>query len=181
LARNDHKLLDINLHLANELHWSDWKKVDRLTHERRSITESIATERQKNKFEALTQHNRQPDLVDAPPEDRQRRTIVNLTQKELSADEKSVLSKGGNFAIVPAKLLLDEIIANVESGIWSLPIHTAEHIRAETYSCSEQSPRKAISLFLSIPLFAKLGWFSHTVVQVFFQTTFRMVSCFEFD
>jgi len=36
------------------------------------------------------------DLVDAPPEDRQRRTIVNLTQKELSTDEQSVLSKGNH-------------------------------------------------------------------------------------
>jgi len=106
--------------------------VDRLTHERRSITEATATERQKKMFEALTQHNRQPDSVDAPPEGKQRKTIVNLTQKELSADEQSVLSKGGDFAIVPAKLPVEEIIENVKSGIRSLPIHTAEHIRAET-------------------------------------------------
>jgi len=44
----------------------------------------------------------------------------------------NVLSKGGNFAIVPAKLPVGEIIANVESGIRSLPIQTAEHIREKT-------------------------------------------------
>jgi len=38
----------------------------------RSITEAIATERQKKKFEALTQQNWQSDLVETPPEDRQR-------------------------------------------------------------------------------------------------------------
>jgi len=52
------------------------------------------------------------------------------------------LSKRGNLAIVPAKLPVEEIIANVESGIRSLPIHTAErHV-----FCSEQSPQKAILL-----------------------------------
>jgi len=52
-------------------------KVDRLTHERRSKTEAIATERQKKKFEDKTQQNRQSDLIEASPEETQRRIVLS--------------------------------------------------------------------------------------------------------
>jgi len=58
-----------------------------------------------------------------------RRTLSKATVEVLF---RTPLSKGRNFAIVPAKLPVEEIIANVESGIRSLPIPTVEHITAET-------------------------------------------------
>jgi len=53
--------------------------------------------------------------------------------------KKNYLLQEGNFAIVPAKLPVEEIIANVESGIRSLLMHTAEHLRAETSRVLQRS------------------------------------------
>ncbi|XP_060528287.1 uncharacterized protein LOC132703174 [Cylas formicarius] len=60
------------------------------------------------------------------------RTVVNLSQRKLSAEETSILSKGGNFAITPDSVPFEDIIANIESGIRNLQADVAEEIRTES-------------------------------------------------
>ena len=50
---------------------------------------------------------------------------------KLSPEETSVLAKGGNFAVTPNKIHVEDIIANVESALYHLPEEKAEEIRGE--------------------------------------------------
>ncbi|XP_048521352.1 uncharacterized protein LOC125504057, partial [Dendroctonus ponderosae] len=112
LAYIDSRLLPVNIELANKMHWIHWEKVDRLTADRMMVTEAAATNRQKKKFDALMEKLQQSSKTGPSPEENQRKIVVNLTSKELTADEQSVLAKGGNFAIVPSRLPVEDIISN---------------------------------------------------------------------
>ena len=56
-------------------------------------------------------------------------SVINLTERKLTEDETSVLSKGGNFAVTPRKIPTEDIIAQVEAGIRNLPAVATEEIR----------------------------------------------------
>ena len=55
--------------------------------------------------------------------------VVNLSSSELSQSQRSVLSKGLNYALVPDAPPIPRIIAAVESGIRQLPDPAAHDIR----------------------------------------------------
>ncbi|XP_049792346.1 uncharacterized protein LOC126199468 [Schistocerca nitens] len=83
------------------------------------------TERQKKKFERCRKQTDKaiPDMS---------HTVVNLTERQLTEEEVSVLQKGGNFAIIPRTIPMEDIIANTEAAIRTLPCERAEEIRTET-------------------------------------------------
>ena len=130
LAHTDQELLTLSLRMGNSMHWSHWDKIDRLTAETSETTFIISTNRQKKKFDNLQNFKSVP-AVPATPD--MSRTVINLTERELTSEETSVLSKGGNFSITPDKVPVEDIIANVESGIRALPRDVAEEIRIETF------------------------------------------------
>uniref|UniRef100_A0AAR5P5A9 Conserved oligomeric Golgi complex subunit 8 n=1 Tax=Dendroctonus ponderosae TaxID=77166 RepID=A0AAR5P5A9_DENPD len=103
-------------------------KVDRLTTERMMVAEVAATNRQKKKFDALTERFHRSSKTRPSPEENHRKIVVNLTSKELTGDDQNV-TKGGNFAIVGT-----HYGQRVE-----LPIQTAEQIRAATSRILQRS------------------------------------------
>ena len=60
--------------------------------------------------------------------------VINLSDKKLSTEEQNVLAKGGNYAVTPKEIPKEQIIANIETAIRSLPEEQAVTIRTET-SC----------------------------------------------
>ncbi|GJQ67193.1 putative Rab GTPase-activating protein 1-like [Trypoxylus dichotomus] len=58
--------------------------------------------------------------------------VVNLSNRELTTEEISVLFKGGNFAITPKNLPAEDTIANIESSIRGPAVVAAEEICRET-------------------------------------------------
>lgn len=57
---------------------------------------------------------------------------MNLSDHQLSEEERSVLSKGENFAITPKSVPVEDIIANVEASLRKVPQEIAEKIRQES-------------------------------------------------
>jgi hypothetical protein len=55
--------------------------------------------------------------------------VINLSSKELSPAQQSILSKGLNFAPAPRKVPIPQIVASVESGLRYVPVDTAAEIR----------------------------------------------------
>ena len=126
LAFNDKELLSLHLRISNHLTNSDWNKIDEITYDRLLKTMEMDSNRLKEKFSKIsvsqkeTHNNR---FIE--------RTVVNLTDRVLTEEETSVLAKGGNFAVTPSFVPVEDIIANVESGIRGLPEHESEEIRGE--------------------------------------------------
>ncbi|XP_060534544.1 uncharacterized protein LOC132706961 [Cylas formicarius] len=126
MANLDNNLLTLNLKLANSMHNEDWDKIDRLTYGTMEATRDSATRRQIKKFNDLQTKSSESPSTDLS------RTVVNLSQRKLSAEETSILSKGGNFAITPDSVPFEDIIANIESGIRNLQADIAKEIRTES-------------------------------------------------
>ncbi|ERL83437.1 hypothetical protein D910_00414 [Dendroctonus ponderosae] len=103
------------------------------------VAEAVAVNRQKKKFDALMDKLQGSSKTGPSPEENQRKIVVNLASKEVTAAAQSVLAKGGNFPIVPSRLPVEDIISNGESGIRLLPIQTAEPIKAETSRILQRS------------------------------------------
>ena len=57
------------------------------------------------------------------------RWVVNLLSKELSDPQRSVLSKGLNFASAPLKIPIPRVVAATEDGLRSVEENTAANIR----------------------------------------------------
>ena len=126
LANTDQQLLPLHLRLASSLDWSDWSKIDSLTLATQENTLISATKRQKEKYDRLA-------AVTLKTEKKtfMANTVVNLSDRQLTEEECSVLAKGANFAIVPDTVPVEEIISNVESSIRNLPQDVADEIRTE--------------------------------------------------
>ena len=60
--------------------------------------------------------------------------VVNLSNKPLSSDERSILEKGPKFAPTPRKIPTKDIVAEVEAAIVRLPDDTKDAIRTSTAS-----------------------------------------------
>lgn len=93
----------------------DWEKVNKLIFEGKPQRKEINNEFQIRKYQEI-ENTRQPH----PPLDT-KHTVVNLTYHMLTDDEISVLAKGVNYAIVPRKIPMGDIIASVEAAICTLP------------------------------------------------------------
>ncbi|GLG94701.1 Uncharacterized protein GBIM_01855 [Gryllus bimaculatus] len=60
------------------------------------------------------------------------RVVVNLSRHQLTQEETTVLAKGGNVAIIPTNLPVEDIIASIEPVIRKLQPDVAEEIRRDS-------------------------------------------------
>lgn len=118
LAKTDRQLLSLHLWVSKELDAETWKKVDQLTAQGMVAEYDTASERQKRKYEQL-QHTK--SITPSHLAAHQHNTVVNLSKHNLSEEERLVLTKGGNFAVSPNTIPVEDIIANVEAGIKKQP------------------------------------------------------------
>lgn len=58
--------------------------------------------------------------------------VVNLSERELTTDEKSALVKGGNYAVTPKQIRTEDTMSNIETAIRALPEEAVDTIRMET-------------------------------------------------
>ncbi|XP_046387902.1 uncharacterized protein LOC124157319 [Ischnura elegans] len=122
------ELYDLHLALSASLNNTDWETLDRITWNSASITFISTKEKQVKKFEHL--HSRQhPELETHGPKND--RSVVNLTDIHLSDAAISVLSKGLNFAVAPARLPKEELVTEVEYAVRKLPKEEADELRGE--------------------------------------------------
>ena len=126
LAEVDKKLLGLFYQLSSKLYRSDWDKIDAISFRSMENELQRSTERQKSKFQRLTKNSRSSQTLDT------QRTVINVSNRNLSQEEVSVLAKGGNFAITPKEIPKEEIIANLESALRFLPEEKAQELRTET-------------------------------------------------
>ncbi|XP_047987680.1 uncharacterized protein LOC125227408 [Leguminivora glycinivorella] len=104
----------------------------------------------RNKFERLTRTLSKSQPGELLGEDiAKSRSVVNLSQQELTIDMRSVLSKGLNFALTPSSLPVETIVANVEDAIVRnrVPHREAECLRQDVSSLLRRSklPKPNIS------------------------------------
>ena len=90
------------------------------------MTKDSCKERQKNKFDKLLkkqEHNKHPDFD---------RWVINQSSKKLNTPQKSLLSKGMNFALAPKRSNTPAIIAQVENALYKqkIDVATADNIRS---------------------------------------------------
>nr|XP_060622650.1 uncharacterized protein LOC132769734 [Anolis sagrei ordinatus] len=124
LANTDKELLHLHINISQKMNSQDWDKIDNLTYRKMEKNMVVHTNRQKQKFHKRQKQQPKPELDTS-------RTIINLTDRQLSEDQVSILAKGGNFAVTATRIPVENIIANVESAIYRLPEEEAEEVRAE--------------------------------------------------
>jgi len=81
--------------------------------------------RQVDKFDNLLFKSQNNAMSDANTQTR-KRWIVNISKKELSEAERSVLSKGLNFAITPEKVPVKDFVVATEKVCGKLNQNDAE-------------------------------------------------------
>jgi hypothetical protein len=124
LAIMDERLYDVHLKVSTTLSIQDWDRIDRITCNSAHTTGELAKNRQEQKY--FRQHIRVRDASAV------KNTVINLSDRQLNKEETSVLSKGGNFAISPKMIPVEDIISSIEAAIQTLPETTAEEIRTES-------------------------------------------------
>ena len=72
--------------------------------------------------------------------------VVNLSSKQLSSDQVSVLEKGLNFAVSPDKLPINDVIVATESACKDLPDKTAAELRARVVNIVKTSKPPASNI-----------------------------------
>ncbi|XP_062837651.1 uncharacterized protein LOC134299269 [Anolis carolinensis] len=125
LANTDKELLHLHINISQKMNTQDWDKIDSLTYKKMEKDMVLHTKRQKQKFDKCRKQQPKPELDKS-------RTIINLTDRQLTEDQVSILEKGGNFAVTTTRIPVENIIANVESAIYQLPEEEAEEVRMET-------------------------------------------------
>ncbi|XP_071448005.1 uncharacterized protein [Hetaerina americana] len=122
------ELYELHLRLSAVLNITDWDTLDRITWNSATTAFVSTRDKQVKKYERLhgLQH---PGLESHGPE--KDRTVVNLTDIHLSDAAISVLSKGLNFAVAPARLPKEELVTEVEYAVRKLPKEEAEELRGE--------------------------------------------------
>nr|CAI5845267.1 unnamed protein product [Callosobruchus analis] len=102
----------------------DWDKIDSTTFRINVENEREKhTNTQKKKVEKLASTKKSTPRLDT------KRTVVNISKRNLSEDEISILAKGGSFAITPKQIPTEDIIANLDSAKRFLPEDKAQEIR----------------------------------------------------
>ena len=86
--------------------------------------------RQQNKFERLVSKD-SGNASPSPYEINTDRWVVNLSDRPISDDERSILSKGLNFAVTPTSIPIAEIIAGTEVVAKHLSNSDADELRCE--------------------------------------------------
>ena len=64
----------------------------------------------------------------------QERWVVNLSTKELSTEQESILRKGLNFSSTPTKLPIEDLIVTSEEACSMVPTPKADDLRNEVVS-----------------------------------------------
>ena len=59
------------------------------------------------------------------------RTVVNISNWQLSDIKTSVLVRGETFSVAPKRIPVEDVIANVEADVRRLPKEQADDIRME--------------------------------------------------
>ena len=124
IANIDREALHRHPIISNNLCQEDWDKIDRLMFNKITNKKEGYDKKHQDKFKKR-ENTHNTTITDTT------RTVINLTERKLTEEETSVLSKGGNFAVTPRKMPTEDIIAQVESGIRNLPVVAAEEIRVE--------------------------------------------------
>ncbi|XP_072395251.1 uncharacterized protein [Diabrotica undecimpunctata] len=121
------RLLKLHLILGNTLHPVLWNILDTLSNFRAETNADLTKTKQIKKFERLSleQHPRETPQQDTC------KLVYNFSNFTLDEATKSVLSKGFNFAVAPARIPIENIICEVESSITNIPSDTAETIRQD--------------------------------------------------
>ena len=72
--------------------------------------------------------------------------VVNLSNKNLSEDERKVLLLGLNFSVSQSYIPKTEILANIEKGIKNLPDSTTSIIRSKVVDVLNKKQRSIPNL-----------------------------------
>ena len=86
--------------------------------------------RQQSKFKRLYNKSQTKKEVTDTDIDTNR-WVMNLSDRQISDDEWSILSKGLNFAITPSTLPVEEVVAGAEIVVKYLTETAAEELRGE--------------------------------------------------
>ncbi|XP_069673690.1 uncharacterized protein [Periplaneta americana] len=121
----DQELLESCLALSSRLSPMDWDRVDQSLFTQGMASLLQCTKRHTKKFEGLIK-----STESVPPLETSR-IIINLTDQQLDEATTSVLARGLNFAPVPKKIPVADIISSIEGAIHQLPQDSAEEIRRE--------------------------------------------------
>lgn len=105
---------------------SDWDNLDQIMAARLSSVHNKTMAVQKSKFERMCVKGKKKAKSGT-----ELRVVVNLSFWALDKPTWSVLSKGLNFAIAPANVLVKEIICGIEMALKYLPLSEAEEVRGE--------------------------------------------------
>jgi hypothetical protein len=145
LNQNAEQLLNLHLELSNILDQHHWDLIDRISCLHAENELDKVTKTQKNKFDRLMSKQR-PNPKPYPTLEN-KKTVINRSSKQLSENATTLLSKGMNFAIAPARIPQEEIITEVETAIRHLPKEEAEEIRFETCRILKKSkpPKRNLS------------------------------------
>ena len=119
------RLYEQHLILSKTLDVETWSLVDTMTMRSAENYGEKAKNIQTRKFEGLYKRPEAPQLDI-------NKVVVNLSDTILTTEAKSVLAKGGNFAVTPTSIPTEEIITRVEAAIYKLPKKEADEIRVET-------------------------------------------------
>ncbi|XP_072401183.1 uncharacterized protein [Diabrotica undecimpunctata] len=123
------ELLELHLVLSNSLHPILWNTLETLSNFRAETNADLTKIKQLKKFNSLTAEQR-PRKKETPPTETHK-LVYNFSNLELNEATTSVLSKGFNFAVAPARIPVENIISEVESSITNIPPETAEIIRQD--------------------------------------------------
>ena len=130
--------------ILSQEHYDNVKLIHDSTQTREMNT---SKERQLNKFNRLVSRKdnqtRTGDIVDKD------RWIINLSDKQLSESQKSLLEKGMKFSITENKIPKDEIISKVESSLKGIEKVEADTIRAKVSLTLQQAkaPKDNLSAY----------------------------------
>ncbi|XP_060527544.1 uncharacterized protein LOC132702783 [Cylas formicarius] len=127
LAKTDEELLGLHLTLGNKIEQQNWDRMDAISHSNMRNELDRTKEQQIRKYEKFAK-KQAPKTASLDSE----RLVVNMTDRVLTEVERAVLTKGGNFAITPRHIPIEEIISSTEAAIKNLPDQNAEEIRIET-------------------------------------------------
>ena len=124
------QLYSLHLQLSRSLSQEDFDVLDRISAAQAERIQKLTTETHQRKF--LKLNPPKPAVVRETQAKGQGQTVVNLSKHLLTPEEKSVLSKGFNYALTPRHIPVENIISSVEASIVKLPTEVAEPIRYET-------------------------------------------------
>ena len=127
-----------------ELTEVDFRKVSEFTESKQRVEHEAVKSRQIRKFERLkNERNKTVNSAKSgttPSKNSVKdKWVINLSSRNLKADEVSVLEKGLNFAVSPDTLPVKDVIIATESVCKELPGNKAAELRARVVNIVKTS------------------------------------------